>query len=164
MAGKRRIQAFDDRNARGGRLLAPEACRVGKRGTVVIPAALRRCFGIQDGGLIIAEARSEGILIRPATITPVQVENPAQRAAYLLNTATDDEEYAAAVAAVRELGLDPNAVPHTRRDGSPSPGNGAARLKPPRRRSSQGVSGRTASGRAAAPSEASEDANDKPGR
>jgi len=40
--------------------------RVGKRGTVVIPAALRWRYGIKEGSLIIAEDREEGILIRPA--------------------------------------------------------------------------------------------------
>jgi AbrB family looped-hinge helix DNA binding protein len=45
--------------------------RVGKRGTVVIPAALRRRFGIEEGSLIIiAEDREEGILIRPAAAVP----------------------------------------------------------------------------------------------
>ena len=34
--------------------------RVGKRGTVVIPAALRRRYGIEEGSLIIAEDREEG--------------------------------------------------------------------------------------------------------
>ena len=44
--------------------------RVGKRGTVVIPAALRRRFGIEEGSLVIAEDREEGILIRPAAAVP----------------------------------------------------------------------------------------------
>ena len=45
--------------------------RVGKRGTVGIPAALRRCFGIEEGSLVIAEDREEGILIRPAVAVPL---------------------------------------------------------------------------------------------
>ena len=43
-----------------------ESGRVGKRGTFVIPASLRRRFGNDEGTLIIAEERPEGILIRPA--------------------------------------------------------------------------------------------------
>ena len=46
--------------------------RVGKRGTVVIPAALRRGFGIAEGSLIIAEGREEGILLRPALAVPLE--------------------------------------------------------------------------------------------
>jgi AbrB family looped-hinge helix DNA binding protein len=46
--------------------------RVGKRGTVVIPAALRRRFGIEEGALIIAEGREEGILLRPALAVPLE--------------------------------------------------------------------------------------------
>jgi AbrB family looped-hinge helix DNA binding protein len=40
--------------------------RVGKHGTVVIPAALRQRFGITEGSLVITEALDEGVLIRPA--------------------------------------------------------------------------------------------------
>jgi AbrB family looped-hinge helix DNA binding protein len=44
--------------------------RVGKRGTVVIPAALRKQFGIEEGSLVLAEAHEDGVLIRPAIAVP----------------------------------------------------------------------------------------------
>jgi AbrB family looped-hinge helix DNA binding protein len=44
--------------------------KVGKRGAVVIPASLRRLFGIEDGSLLIAEATAQGILLRPAVAVP----------------------------------------------------------------------------------------------
>ncbi|HEX2325826.1 MAG TPA: AbrB/MazE/SpoVT family DNA-binding domain-containing protein, partial [Chloroflexota bacterium] len=44
----------------------PVTSRVGKRGAVIIPASLRRRFGITEGALVIAEETAEGILIRPA--------------------------------------------------------------------------------------------------
>ena len=47
------------------------AIRVGKRGTVVIPADLRRKFGLHEGALIIAEAQEDGVLIRPAVAVPL---------------------------------------------------------------------------------------------
>lgn len=47
-----------------------ELSKVGKRGAVVIPAALRRRFGIKEGSLVIAEAQDGGILIRPAVALP----------------------------------------------------------------------------------------------
>jgi AbrB family looped-hinge helix DNA binding protein len=44
--------------------------KVGKRGAVVIPAPLRRLYGIEDGSLLIAEATAWGILLRPAAAVP----------------------------------------------------------------------------------------------
>ncbi len=48
-----------------------EVSKVGKRGAVVIPAALRRRFGIEEGSLVIAEESENGVLIRPAVALPV---------------------------------------------------------------------------------------------
>jgi len=88
-----------------------EPSKVGKRGTVVIPAALRRRFGIEEGTLVVAEATDEGILIRPAVVMPVEVHAPERKARLLLENATDAEDYARAAAVVREeLGLDPDAL------------------------------------------------------
>ena len=53
-----------------------ETSKVGKRGTVVIPAALRRRFGIEEGSLVIAEERENGILIRPSVVLSVEVYTP----------------------------------------------------------------------------------------
>jgi len=89
--------------------------RVGKRGTVVIPAALRRRFGIKEGSLIIAEDREEGILIRPVVAVPLESYTPERRAEFLLSNAVDEEDYARAKEEVRKVGLDPDAIPHRRR-------------------------------------------------
>ena len=89
--------------------------RVGKRGTVVIPAALRRRFGIEEGSLVIAEDREEGILIRPAVAVPLESYTPQRRAEFLLSNAVDEEDYARAKEEVRKMGLDPDAIPHRRR-------------------------------------------------
>jgi AbrB family looped-hinge helix DNA binding protein len=88
--------------------------RVGKRGTVVIPAALRRRFGIEEGSLIIAEDREEGILIRPAVAVPLESYTQERRAEFLLSNAVDEEDYARAGEEVRKMGLDPGAIPHRR--------------------------------------------------
>lgn len=88
-----------------------EPSKVGKRGTVVIPAALRKRYGIEEGTLVVAEATDEGILIRPAVVMPVEVYSPERKARFLLENATDAEDYARAAAVVREeLGLDPDAL------------------------------------------------------
>ncbi len=89
-----------------------------RRGTVVIPAALRRRYGIDEGTLAIAEPREGGVLIRPAVILPVEVYTPERRAQFLLSNAVDAADYAGAVAAVRAMGLDPNAIPHYKPPGA----------------------------------------------
>jgi AbrB family looped-hinge helix DNA binding protein len=91
-----------------------EPSKVGKRGTVVIPAELRRRFGIEEGTLVIAEEREDGILIRPAVALPLERYSPERRAEFLLSTAVDEADYAAAAAEVRATGLDPERIPHHR--------------------------------------------------
>jgi AbrB family looped-hinge helix DNA binding protein len=86
--------------------------RVGKRGTVVIPAALRRRFGIEEGSLIIAEGREEGILLRPALAVPLESYTAERKAEFLLSNAVDGEDYARAEEEVRTMGLDPATIPH----------------------------------------------------
>ena len=48
---------------KGGRIMEKETTRVGKRGTVVIPAGLRRKYGLSEGSLVIAEAQPEAGLL-----------------------------------------------------------------------------------------------------
>src|ERR1700680_1981420 len=85
-----------------------ETSKVGKRGAIVVPARLRRKFGIEEGGLVIAEERSEGILIRPAVGLPVEIYAPERKAEFLLSNAVDAKDYQAAAAAVAKLGIDPS--------------------------------------------------------
>lgn len=91
-----------------------EASKVGKRGMVVLPTKLRRRFGIEEGSYVIAEERDEGILIRPAAITPVEMYTPERVAEFLLGSAVDEASYAEAVAAVRKMGLDPKQIDHVK--------------------------------------------------
>lgn len=49
-----------------------ELSKVGKRGTIVIPAPLRRRLGIEEGTLVMAEEREGGVLIRPAVAVPAE--------------------------------------------------------------------------------------------
>lgn len=91
-----------------------ETSKVGKRGSVVIPASLRRRYGIEEGSLVVAEATDEGVLIRPAVALPVEVYDDRRRAEFVLSNATDEDDYARAAGEVREMGLDPDSVPHRR--------------------------------------------------
>ena len=92
--------------------MAQSTSRVGKRGTVVIPAALRRRYGIEEGSLMIAEDREEGILIRPAVAVPLESYTLKRKAEFLLSNAVDKEDYARAEEEVRRMGLDPNTILH----------------------------------------------------
>ena len=91
-----------------------EMSKVGKRGTVVIPANLRREFGIEEGTFVIAEAREDGVLVRPAVALPVETYSDQRKAEFLLSNAVDERDYRWARAEVRKLGLDPDDVPHER--------------------------------------------------
>ena len=89
-----------------------EASRIGKRGTVVIPARLRKHFGLEEGTFVIAEERPDGILLRPAELLPVETYTAPRKAEFLLGNATTPAEYKAAAAEVRAMGLDPKRIPH----------------------------------------------------
>ncbi|MFW6201039.1 MAG: AbrB/MazE/SpoVT family DNA-binding domain-containing protein [Gemmatimonadota bacterium] len=93
-----------------------ETSKVGRRGTVVIPARMRRRYGIEEGSLVIAEERDEGILIRPAVALPVETYSPERRAEFLLTNAVDEADYERAAEEVRRMGLDPSEIPHRRPD------------------------------------------------
>jgi AbrB family looped-hinge helix DNA binding protein len=94
-----------------------EPSRVGERGTVVIPAALRRRYGIEEGTLVIAEPREGGVVIRPALVLPVEVYTPERKAQFLLSNAVNAADYARAVGEVRAMGLDPDRIPHYKSPG-----------------------------------------------
>jgi AbrB family looped-hinge helix DNA binding protein len=89
-----------------------DACKVGKRGMVVLPSKLRKRLGIEEGTYVIAEERDDGILLRPAVITPVETYTPERVAEFLLGSALDAESYAKALTEVRKMGLDPAKIDH----------------------------------------------------
>lgn len=91
-----------------------ESARVGKRGAIIVPAKLRKQFGIEEGSIVTAEARDDGILIRPAVIVPVERYTPERKAEFMLSNATTAEDYREARKAVRKLGLDPDSIQHHR--------------------------------------------------
>jgi bifunctional DNA-binding transcriptional regulator/antitoxin component of YhaV-PrlF toxin-antitoxin module len=89
------------------------ASKVGRRGTIVLLAKLRR-LGIEEGSFDVAEERADGILIRPATVLPVEIHAPERRAEFLLNNAVSAEDYRRARAEVKRMGLDPDRIKHRR--------------------------------------------------
>jgi AbrB family looped-hinge helix DNA binding protein len=91
-----------------------ESSKVGKRGTLVIPARLRRRFGIEEGTEVIAEETPEGILIRPAITVPIEVYTDERKAEFLLSNAVGADDYRRAEQEVRRMGLDPAKIAHQR--------------------------------------------------
>jgi AbrB family looped-hinge helix DNA binding protein len=79
-----------------------------------VPAKLRKRFGIEEGSLVTAEEREDGILIRPAVVVPVEKYSPERKAEFMLSNATSDADYRRARKAVQKLGLDPDSIPHRR--------------------------------------------------
>jgi AbrB family looped-hinge helix DNA binding protein len=95
-----------------GILASAETSRVGKRGAIVVPARLRRKFGIDEGTLVIAEEREDGILIRPAVAYPVETYSPQRKAEFILSSAITAEDYQGARETVRQMGLNPDEILH----------------------------------------------------
>ena len=89
-----------------------DTTKVGKRGTVVVPAGFRRKYGFEEGSVVIVEARPEGVLLRPVVTLPLERYTPERKAEFLLNNAVTPQDYAWAVREVRKMGLDPKRIPH----------------------------------------------------
>ena len=52
------------------------------RGTITLPAKLRRQLGIKADDQLIAEATPEGLLLRPAVTLPVEIYSAARIAEF----------------------------------------------------------------------------------
>src|SRR5262252_7111992 len=86
--------------------------RIGKRGTIVLPAKVRRKYGFEEGTMVVAEESPYGVLLRPAAVVPVEVYTPERKAEFLLTNAVDRKDYENALAEVRKMGLDPRKIRH----------------------------------------------------
>jgi AbrB family looped-hinge helix DNA binding protein len=94
-----------------------EATRVGKRGTIVLPAKMRRRYGFQEGTMVVAEESPYGVLLRPAAVLPVEIYTAERKAEFLLSNAVDKQDYTQALKTVRGMGLDPTRVKHRKPGG-----------------------------------------------
>ena len=94
-----------------------EKTKVGRRGVVVIPVGLRKKYGLEEGSLVIAEAREEGVLLRPAAAIPLEMYTPERKAEFLLNNAITQEDYSWAIKEVEKMGLDPKKISHEKPKG-----------------------------------------------
>ena len=62
--------------------------------------------------MVVAEESPYGVLLRPAAVVPVEVYTPERKAELLLSNATDQKDYAEALAEVRRMGVDPAKIKH----------------------------------------------------
>lgn len=88
-----------------------------KDGKIEIPEELRERYGIQGDSLLEVEAGLEEIVIRAADWREPEIYSPERIAEFTLNNVFDAADYARARAEVREMGLDPDVIPHLRPDG-----------------------------------------------
>jgi AbrB family looped-hinge helix DNA binding protein len=93
-------------------MMEAETTKIGKRGTIVIPAGLRRRYGFEEGSLVVAEAQEQGVLLRPAVTLPLERYTPERKAEFLLNNAVTPEDYQWALKEIKKLGIDPRTIPH----------------------------------------------------
>jgi len=93
-----------------------QTVQIGKRGTVVIPAKLRKRYKLDEGGAMLIEEREDGILMRPAVTTPVEVEiyTPERLAEFFLNNVLTKEGYLEARKDVEQMGINPDTIDHIR--------------------------------------------------
>ena len=89
-----------------------EMSKVGKRGAVVIPASLRRRFGIKEGSLVIAEGRAKESSFGRLQHSPLRCMPRTPRLSFLLSNAVGAKDYVRAKEEVRKMGLDPRKIPH----------------------------------------------------
>src|SRR3990167_462033 len=92
--------------------MANEITKIGKRGTVVIPAELRKQMHLKEGDLVIAENHGDGILLKPAIAIAVEKYSLERQAEFILSNAIDAEDYQHARDAVKTMGLNPDKIPH----------------------------------------------------
>lgn len=89
---------------------------IGKRGTIVIPAKLRKRYRLDEGSPLLVEEREDGIMMRPAVVSAAETEiyTPQRLAEFFLNNAMDKQDYLEARKQVKTMGLDPDKIPHRR--------------------------------------------------
>jgi bifunctional DNA-binding transcriptional regulator/antitoxin component of YhaV-PrlF toxin-antitoxin module len=101
---------------------------MGKRGTLVIPAKLRRRLELEDGCFLVLTEKGDSFELRKARLEGLTQEeeqrethpdDAARRAlaASILSGAANLGEYLAAIEEVRRMGYEADEIPHERFQG-----------------------------------------------
>lgn len=103
--------------------MAATTIKMGKRGTIVLPAKLRKQFGLADGSLLLTEAKDGEIRLRPAFLYEPEVWSPDERAYFILINSMTKEEWDRNLPDVVGMGIDPERIEGlepNHRDGLPT--------------------------------------------
>ncbi|SNT18755.1 looped-hinge helix DNA binding domain-containing protein, AbrB family [Granulicella rosea] len=84
-----------------------ETIKMGKRGTIVLPAKLRKQFGLEDGSLLNVDVVDGKISIRPAYAYEPEVWSDEERSYFILINSMTKEEWDRNLPDVLEMGIDP---------------------------------------------------------
>jgi AbrB family looped-hinge helix DNA binding protein len=88
---------------------------VGKRGTVVIPSALRKELRLDEGAPLQIEKRDGGLFLRSMVAEPeVEIYTPERLAEFFLNNVMTKDGYQEARRDVIAMGIDPDTIDHFR--------------------------------------------------
>jgi AbrB family looped-hinge helix DNA binding protein len=90
--------------------MATTTIKMGKRGTLVLPAKLRKQFGLEDGSLLVTEAKNGEIRIRPAYVYEPEVWSDEERSYFILVNSMTKEEWDRNLPEVVALGIDPTKI------------------------------------------------------
>ena len=66
---------------------------VNSRGTITLPAKLRKAIGVEENDLLIAETTEEGLLLKPAVALPVEHYTPERIAEFAAEEEKLEEWY-----------------------------------------------------------------------
>jgi AbrB family looped-hinge helix DNA binding protein len=91
--------------------MATTTIKMGKRGTIVIPAKLRKQFGLEDGSLLNVNTVDGKISLTPSYAYDVDIWTPQRKAYLTLINAMTKEEYDRVADLLRAEGIDPTDVP-----------------------------------------------------
>lgn len=89
-----------------------ETLRIGKRGTIVIPASLRAHLSLKEGDIVITELHEDGLFLKPTVTLPVETYSRERQAEFLLSNAISKKDYQIAKKAVEKMGLKPETIQH----------------------------------------------------
>jgi AbrB family looped-hinge helix DNA binding protein len=115
--------------------MATTTIKMGKRGTLVLPAKLRKQFGLEDGSLLTTEVKDGEIRIRPAYVYEPEVWSDETTAYFILINSMTKEEWDENLPGVLAMGVDPTKIEGleaNRRDTLPTRAEWAGPMTPER--------------------------------
>jgi AbrB family looped-hinge helix DNA binding protein len=83
--------------------------KLGKRGTLVLPAQVRKRFGLDDGAMLNLEMRANEIAISPGYPEP-PLWSDEERCYFILINSMTKEEWDRNIPDVLALGIDPTKI------------------------------------------------------